>query len=261
MGSGPHLSLSLSGEMWNELLRSALPFSVAQGELDLAQAARSALRQLQVRERVAGLIEDRGAPEPLVRFGRQIGAAWDKRRDAVFALLNDLVRVEGTWTVEVDDVGTDITYGPQRVAADAWVRGCAEGTITFLRDNVTVPFHIEKRLGASVAIGRVRYSRDREAVIGNLQDLAVHLGDNAVLQLLARVIEYGLQQRVEAMDPVQVIKREQVEGLVGGMGGALRMNMGVDDLQLDIDDDKMTLRVRFGFSRLPADRQLTTDER
>jgi hypothetical protein len=256
MGSGPHLSLSLSGEMWNELLRSALPFSVAGGELNLAQAARSALRQLQVRERVAGLIEDRGAPEPLLKFGRQLGAVWDSRRDRVFGLLHDLVRVEGTWKVDIDDVGTDISYGPQKVGADAWVRGSAEGTITFLRDNVTIPFQVEKRVGASVALGRVRYSREKEAVIGNLQDLAVHLGDNAVLQLLARLIEYGLQQRVDTLDPVPMIKREQVEGLVGGMGGAMRMNMGVDDLQLDIDDEQMTLRVRFGFTRLPAEKQI-----
>jgi hypothetical protein len=258
MAAGHHLSLSLSGEMWNQILRTALPFSIASGELDLAAGLRSAVRQLQVRERVAGLLEDHRTPQPLVQFGKRLGTLWEDRRANVYGMLNDLVRVEGTWTVEVDEVGTDLRYGPQKVAADAWVRGVAEGNITFLREGLTLPYRIEKRVGASVALGRIRYSRDREAVIGNLQDLAIHLGDNAVLQVLARVIEYGLQQKVETLEPVPVLKREQVDGLVGGMGGALRMNMGVDDLQLDIDDEHMTLRVRFGFSRAATERQIGT---
>ena len=87
----------------------------------------------------------------------------------------------------------------------------------------------------------------------------MHLGDNTVLQLLSRVIEYGVQQQVETMEPVQVLGREQVEGLVGGMGGALRMQMGVDDLQLDINDEDMTLKVRFGFSPLPTDKRIEAD--
>lgn len=256
MSSGHHLSLSLSGEMWNQILRTALPFAVADGDVDLATSVKAAFRQLAVRERVAGLLEDRRAPLPLVKFGRKLGSMWGDRRANVYRLMNDLVKVEGTWKVEVDEVGTDLKYGPQKVSADAWLRGTAEGNITFLREGLTIPFFIEKRIGASVALGRIRFSRERDAVIGNLQDLGVHLGDNAVLQMLARLIEYGLQQKVDTLEPVPVLKRDQVSELVGGMGGALRMNMGVDDLQLDIDDESMTLRVRFGFSRAATDRQI-----
>jgi hypothetical protein len=46
-----------------------------------------------------------------------------------------------------------------------------------------------------------------------------------------------------------VLKREQVSELFGGVGGAMKMSMGVDDLQLDITDEDMILRVRFGFSK------------
>lgn len=261
MAHGHHLALSLSGELWNEILRTALPFSLARGDFDLADSARAALAQLQVRERVAGLLEDGRTPQPLVRLGRRAQAAWANRRDGVYQALTQLVRVEGTWKVEIDEVGTDLSYGPQRLGADAFLKGTAEGQITFLQENLVLPFRVEKRVGASVALGRVRYSRDQDAVIGNVQDLAVHLGDSAVLQLLSRVIEFGLEQRLETVSPVPILKREQVAGLVGGMGEAMRMGMGVDDLQLDINDDEMTLRVRFGFSKQPTTPQIGGGDR
>ena len=37
--------------------------------------------------------------------------------------------------------------------------------------------------------------------------------------------------------------------MVGGLGGALRVDMAVDAMDLRIDDGEMTLRVRFGFAR------------
>ncbi len=259
MGSGHHLSLSLSREMWNQILAAALPFSVVEGEIELARTARNAVRQLPVQERVVGLLEDKRTPQPLVRMSERARDLWRSRRGDVYERLAGLVTIEGTWRVDVDDFGTNLAYGQQKVAADAYLKGTAEGTITFLRENVVIPFRIEKRVGASLALGRIRYSRERDAVIGNIQDLAVHLGDNTVLQLLSRVVEYGVEQRIGGVEPVPVLKRDQVEQLVGGLGGAMRLAMGVDDLQLDITEDDMTLKVRFGFSSLPSDRQLETD--
>lgn len=260
MGSGHHLSLSLTGEMWNEILGAALPFTVAAGEIDLASSARSMLRQLQVKERVAGLLEDSRTPQPLVRISNRARDLWSSRRERLYKSLNDLVHIEGTWTVEVDEMGTNLRYGQQKVAADAFLKGVAEGQITFLRENVSLPYRVEKRVGASVGLGRIRFSSGEDAVIGNVQDLAVHLGDGAVLQLLSRVIEYGIEQQLDSVKPVPVLKREQVQGLVGGMGGAMRMEMGVDDLQLDISDDEMTLKVRFGFTPATGERQLSDQE-
>lgn len=259
--TGPHLSLALSREMWNEILRAALPFPLAAGEFTLREAAKSAMAQLQVRERVVGLLEDKRAPEPLVKFSERARTLWRDNRGNVYKRLDELVRVEGTWSFQIDDLGTDLTYGVQRVSADAFVRGVAEGTITFLNEGITVPYRIEKRVGASVALGRIRYSREQDAIIGNVQDLAVHLGDNVVLQLLSRLVEYGVEQRLDAVDVVPVLKRNQVEGLVGPLGGSLKLNMGVDDLQLDISDEEMRLNVRFGFSRLPDTKQLSDKER
>jgi len=247
---GYHLSLNLSRELWQELLASALPVELQKGELDLTRNARAVVKQLGVRERVAGLLTDRQPPAALVRMKDRAKRSWLKRRQGVYKRINDLVRVEGTWRVELDDLGTELRYGSQRVTADAWVKGVAEGTIFLLRENVELPFTLERRLGASVTLKDIHYSDGDRAVIGSLGDLAVHIGDQATVQLVARLAEYLLEQQLPRVNPVPILKRQQVEDLVAPAGGALKMQMGVEDLVLIIDEDDMTLKVRFGFSQL-----------
>lgn len=257
MANAPHLNLGLSRDLWQQILGAALPFEVGTGTLDLAASVASGVRALCLKERVAGLLEAESTPAPLQRLGAVAGSWWQARREVVLAGLRDLVAVQGTWRVEIDGVGTELGYGPQRVTADAFVRGVAEGQITFLRDNVTLPFRIEQRLGASVSLARIRYARERDAVIGNVSDLALHLGDSAVLQLLSRLLEAGLAMQVEGMDAVTLLPRGRVEEMVGGLGGGLGVQLGVDDLELAIDEERMELRVRFGFARAPSAPALT----
>jgi len=244
-----HLSLSLSRELWNELLGAALPVRLAGDSFDLARDTRQAIRQLGVRQRVAGLLEDREPPAALLAVRDRARASWNKRKPSVYRRFNDLVKVEGTWKVELDDLGTELTYARQQVGADAYVRGIAEGTVYLLKENVEFPFRIERRIGASVALADIRYSPEHEAVIGTLQDLGVYIGDNAVFQLLSRLAEYGLEQQLPRVNPVPILKRGQVEEMVGPMGGPLKMQMGVEDLELEINDADLVLKVRFGFTR------------
>ncbi len=251
-----HLSLSLSRELWNELLGAALPVRLAGDSFDLARDTRQAIRQLGVRQRVAGLLEEREPPAALLAARDRARAVWQKRKPGVYRRLNELVRIEGTWKVELDDLGTELTYARQEVGADAYVRGIAEGTVFLLKENVEFPFRVERRIGASVALADIRYSPEHEAVIGTLQDLGVYIGDNAVFQLISRLAEYGLEQQLPRVNPLPILKRSQVEDLVGPMGGSLKMQMGVEDLELEIDEVDLTLKVRFGFTR----KQLTVDE-
>lgn len=254
--SSHHLALSLSRELWEELLGAALPVRLAGERFSVTHDLKRGIKSLGVRQRVYGLLEQRDGGETLLAVRDRARQVWHRRRGGVYRRINDLVRIEGTWKVELDDLGSQLTYGRQRVGADAYVRGTAEGTLFFLRENLEVPFRIERRLGASVALGDIRYDPGQEAVIGTLQDLGVYIGDNAVLQLLARLAEYGLEQQLPKVNPVPILKRDQVQEMVGPMGGALKMQMGVSDLELDITDDDLVLKVRFGFTR----KQLTDQQ-
>lgn len=258
-----HLSLSLGRALWEDLLRAALPVTLSEGEFEVARDVRTAVRRLGVRdrvkERIAGMLEDRRPPEPLVRATNRARALVRRQRQSLYRRANDLVRVEGGWRVELDATGTHLVYGPQKVVADARVKGTARGTIFLLRENVEIPFALERRVGASITLGDIRYDPGSEAIIGSLRDLAVHVGDRAVAQLLARLAEHVLSQRLPDTGPIPILRRDQVQEMVGGLGGALRVDMAVDAMDLRVDDGEMTLRVRFGFAR-PA-RALEDKER
>ncbi len=255
MDDGYHLSLGLSRELWEDLLRAALPITLSDGRVDLIAAARASVRQLGVRERIAGLLEDRGPKgfrSPL-RLRERSRAVWRQQRAGLARSVQQVVRVEGTWSVVLDDAGTQLRYGRQQVAADAWVKGVAEGTLFFLRENVEIPFVLERRVGASVTLGDIRYDPGARAVIGSLQDLALHVGDHAVWQLVARGAERLLGQQMGTVNPVPILRRDQVEEMVGPMGGAFRVKMGVEHLDLVVTERDLQLRVRFGFTQPQLD--------
>ena len=173
----------------------------------------------------------------------------------MYQRLNELVRVEGEWRVELDDFGTELRYARQKVSADAYVKGIAEGTLYLMRENVELPFRLERRVGATVALGNIHYDPGHRAVIGNIQDLGIFIGDNAVFQLASRLAEYALEQQLPRVGPVPILRRDQVEEMVGPMGGSLKMQMGVEDLDLVITDSEMTLQIRFGFDRVQLEDQ------
>ncbi|HHO54088.1 MAG TPA: hypothetical protein ENK18_25265 [Deltaproteobacteria bacterium] len=255
MADAPHLSLSLSRELWNELLSAALPVRLAGEPFDLIADTRRLVKRLGVRQRVRGLLEDRRTPRALVRVKERAKRAWSGRRSLVYQRLNELVRVEGEWRVELDDFGTELRYARQKVSADAYVKGIAEGTLYLMRENVELPFRLERRVGATVALGNIHYDPGHRAVIGNIQDLGIFIGDNAVFQLASRLAEYALEQQLPRVGPVPILRRDQVEEMVGPMGGSLKMQMGVEDLDLVITDSEMTLQIRFGFDRVQLEDQ------
>lgn len=248
--NGYHLSLSLSKELWSDLLKAALPVKITDGEFDLKNGARAAFRQLQVRERVTVLLEDRQPPQALVRVSDRARAIWRDRKPSVYRRINEAIRVEGTFRVELDDLGSQFRYGDQKVGADAYIKGVVQGTIFLLRENIEIPFTLEKRVGASVTLADIHFDRGQQAVIGSLQDIGLHLGDNVALELLGRLGEYLLEQQLPRANPLPILKREQVDEMVGGLGGPLRMKMGVESLDLEVTADDLTLSVKFGFANL-----------
>ena len=254
--SAPHLSLSLSRELWNELLTAALPVKLAGGSVDLIQATRGAVRQLGVRQRVRGLLEDRRAPPMVKRVGHRARSFWRERKASVYQRVDNVVRVEATWKVELDDLGTELRYGRQRVDADAYARAVVEGTVFLLSENLEIPFTLERRVGASLALTHIRYDRGKQAVVASLADVGLYLGDNILLQLASRLGETVIEQQMPGANPVTLLKRERVSEMVGPMGGALKMKMDVEDIQLVVDEHDLRLNIRFGFTRA----QLTDDQ-
>lgn len=250
LGDGYHLSLSIGKALWDDLMGAALPAKVRDGSFELGPLVHEGIRQLQVKEKVVALIEDREPPEMVVKAKDRAADIWRNRRESVYKLLNDVLRVEGDWKLEVDREGTEFHYAPQKLGVDAHVKAVATGKAFLLRNNVELPFTIEKRLGASCYLGDIRYDKSLEAVVGDIMDPEVDFGDHVVMRLLNEGAAYLLAQQTHRFNPVPILKRAQVEDMVAPAGGPLKLKMGVEDVVLEVTEADLTLKVRFGFSTL-----------
>ena len=249
LADGYHFSISLGRALFSEMFEAALPFQVAKGEFDLTENMRDIARQLQVKEKVVGLLEDRRPPESLRRVKNKAFEVWDGRRDQVIELLEDLVQIDGTWEVELDKEGSDFIYAKQSIGAQAHVKLIAQGKAVFLKHNIELPFTIEKRIGAELHIGDIRYDASEGEVVGQMRDVALKLGEGVIWGLLEEVAAKLLAQQVHRFRRIPILKKEHLDGLLRPAMDPLKLAMDVEDLSLEVGEEYMTLKVRFGFSQ------------
>ncbi len=251
ISDGYHMALSIGRSLFTELLSASLPVTVKEGEFDLVKNARDLARQLQVKEKVRGLIESGSAPDALVRVKDKAEAVWEGRRDQVYELIDELLSVDGTWKVEVDRDGSEFVYATQEIGAQAFFKFSAEGKMTLLKQNLEVPFDLSKRLGAEVHLKEIHYNNETGELQGLLKGVTIRFGDHPLWKYVDDMAQKVIDQQMVRFNPVPILKRDQLEGMLGGEEGLgpLKVKMGVEDLALEVGEEYMTLKVRFGFSQ------------
>ncbi len=250
IGDGYHFTIALGKELFNELLGAALPVQIKKGRFDLVQNVRDVARQLQVKEKVAGLLTDSKPDGALVRVKDRAADLWGNRREDVYALINDLVKVEGEWLVELDRSGTELEYGDQAVGAEAYVKLSATGKATFLKENVEVPFDFIKRVGAEAWLRDVRYDQGRETIVADLQDVGLKLGENLVFRLLNDLVHKLLEEQIGKVNPVPILPRAQLDGMLRPLSESpLGITADVETLTLEVNEEQIALKIRFDFKK------------
>ena len=250
MSADFHLSLSIGKVLWDDLVRAALPLKVADGAFELNQLLRQGAQQLQVRQRVTALLEDKAPSEGVNRARKRLGRYWDRMRPQLSTVFKEAVEITGDWRVEVDEKGTEFHYAPQKIGLDAHVKLVMEGKAYFLKQNLELPFTIEKRIGAACHLGDIRFDKVQNAIVGTVQNPAIDLGDHAILKLANELVAKLLEQQVTRFSSVPILPKTQLEEMVAPAGGPLKMSMGIDDVRIEVDTDVMTLKVTFGFSQV-----------
>ncbi len=250
--NGYHLSLALTKDLFSSFLGAALPLEVKRGRFNLLENVRAVAGQLQVKEKVKGLLTDDGGDgNALANVGDRASTLWHEHRDRVYQTVNDIVQIDGEWEVLLDRKGSDIAIGNQMVGLEATVTVHCEGTAKLLRENVEVPFNIGKSVGASIELGRIRYDKAQTKILGNLQNLGINLGENVVLKMLNDLAVQLLDQQLEQYREVPILQKDQVDGMLGGLKDSpLKMEMDVDEMALVVNDQEIALKVRFGFTQL-----------
>ncbi len=249
ISDGFHLSLSIGKALWDDLVGAALPVKVKDGTFDLGKVVYRGVKQLGVRQKVTALLEDREPPAAVTRARERAAGIWGSRREQVYKAIDELVHVEGDWKLEIDRDGTEFHYAPQKIGVDAHVRATVEGRALLLRRNIELPFTIEKRLGATCHLGDIRYDQNLRAMVGDVMEPAIDFGEHFLLQLLNRGGAMLLAQQVHRFNPVPMLKKDQLEDMVAPAGGPLKLQMGVEDVAIEVTENELTLRVRFGFTQ------------
>jgi len=245
-----HLSLSLGKALWDDLVGAALPVTVSQGRFELRQVVKAGVKQLQVKEQIRALLEADQTPAAVTRVKDKAADIWRQRREQVYSALNELIQVEGDWKIQIDREGTEFHYADQRIGVDAHARAVVHGKALLLQQNLELPFTIEKTLGAACHLGNIRYDRTQRAVLGEIVEPAIDLGDHVIFQLLNEGAKRLLEQQIHRFNPIPILKKDQIDEMVSPAGGPLKLKMGVDDIALEVTNNDLTLRVRFGFSQL-----------
>jgi hypothetical protein len=244
-----HLTLSVHRELFDQIVAGVLPIKVGKGRFHV-------LRDLELRQRVKGLIEDRHPPQVITRARERAVEAWRDRREDVHKRIDELLHVEGEWRVQIDQDGSNLRYGHQAVGLEARVRLSAEGSAQFLGEGFELPFALHKFVAASIELGNIHYDRNRRAIVGEVGRPVVDLGEHVLLQLASQGLELALEKQLFRVNPVTILAKDQVEGMVTPATESLKLQMGVEDMALDVDDATVTLKARFGFSQ----RQLGKEE-
>jgi hypothetical protein len=244
-----HLSLSIGKALWDDLVGAALPLKVKDGTFELGKVVVSGIKQIGVRQRVRGLLEDRTPPAPLVRVKDRAAQFWTDHRAEIYQVVNEMFRVEGDWSVEIDKQGTEFHYAPQKIGVNAHIRATITGTAFLIRDSVEIPFTIEKRLGAAAHMGNIRYDKDKLAVVGDVEDPFIDLGDGMILQALSQACAQLLSKQTERFAATPLIKKGQLEEMVAPAGGPLKLKMGIDDVRIEVNESQLQLKVRFAFEQ------------
>ena len=139
--------------------------------------------------------------------------------------------------------------GLQKIGVDAHIKAIINGTAYLIRDSVEIPFTIEKRLGAAAHMGNIRYDKDKRAVVGDVEDPFIDLGDGVILKALSQAGAQLLAQQTERFRATPLIKKDQLQEMVAPAGGPLKLKMGIDDVRIEVNENDLQLKVRFAFEQ------------
>lgn len=245
---GYHLSFSISRSLWADLLAEALPIQVGTGEFDAVQQVRGLLNGVQTQISQMKLLESPKVPPVAAAAGVRALGVLKKAREGVSRRVDRLVRVKGKWRLEVTRDGSEFVYGQNGVTLHARLNATAEGRADLLDDQFEVPFLLQKAISGTITLGDVQFDRNTRSLQGRVKDVGLILGDHPLFKLLKPYVDKLLEQKlIGKVNPLTLLRGEQLENLITPGQGPLKLSAGISDILVSVDDDRLTLSVRFAF--------------
>lgn len=256
---GYHFAISISQNLWSDLLGEALPIQVGQGDFDLVDQGRKLLAaaESQVKGLLTGVEEKLDeAPvlgNPMVRNARgRIASLARKGRDVASRRFQDAVSIRGKWRAKVARDGSHFSYHDGGVTLDARAVFEADGRVLLFGDQFEIPFRVQRAVDGTASLDDVRFDRDRKQLEGRLGKVSLSLGASLPMRLLKLAADRVIEQQVEKVNPIPLIPAQTLEGMLLPGQGPLKLQAGIDDLHVGIGAQDLTLSVRFAFKGTQA---------
>jgi hypothetical protein len=251
---GYHLSLTISQSLWADLLGEALPIQVGSGEFDLIDTGRKLLEAAE--SQVKGLLEgatDRMDETPVLGSAVVKGVRGKVRglakRSARFARnrVKESVKVNGRWRARVSREGSRFSYHDGGVTLDARAVFEVEGKAVLFRDQFEIPFSIGRGVDATASLNDVHFNKDRKQLEGSIGSVSLSLGNSLPLRLLKVVADRVIEKQIQRFNPLPLIPGKTLENMITPGEGPLKLSAGIDDLHVGINENDLTLSIRFAF--------------
>ncbi len=252
--SGYHISLSISQDLWTDLLAEALPFQVGEGDWDLVEGGRKLLEAAE--SQVKGLlapVEEQLDEAPVIGSpaGKSARASFRgllrAGRNFASRRVKNNVKVMGKWRARVSRDGSEFVYSDDAVTLDARAVFEVEGTALLFGEQFEVPFTLSRHLDATASLTQVVFDRNRKQLEGSIEGVSLSLGDSLPLRLLKVLGERVIATQVDKINPVPLIPGSTLQNMVTPGDGPLKLNAGIDDIYVGISGQDLTLSVRFEF--------------
>lgn len=256
---GYHLALSVSQSLWTDLLGEALPIQVGEGDWDLVAQSRKLLHAAE--DQVKGLltgVEEKinDAPvlgSPMVRSVRGRAKSVVKRgRGVASRALSDSVKVKGKWRARVAREGSSFEYHAGAVTLNARAELELEGRAILFGDQFEIPFAIGRHLDATASLKDIAFNRGVKQLEGQIGDVSLSLGESLPLRLLKALGDRLIAQQIDRFNPLPLIPGSTLENMITPGDGPLKFSAGIEDLHVGINENDLTLSVRFAFKGAAA---------
>ncbi|MEE2828642.1 MAG: hypothetical protein VX498_05615 [Myxococcota bacterium] len=251
---GYHLSLSISQSLWADLLGEALPIQVGEGNFDLIETGRTLLDRAE--DQIKGLLT--GASEKMDEAPVLGNSAVKTARRGVLGLAvsgarfaknraRDSLSVTGKWRARVSREGSRFSYHQDGVTLDATAVFEVEGRAILFGDQFEVPFAIGRSLSATASLDDVRFSSENAQLQGQIRKVSLSLGESLPLRLLKALGDRLIEQQIGRFNPLPLIPAAKLENMITPGDGPLKLSAGIDELHVGINENDLTLSVRFAF--------------
>jgi hypothetical protein len=256
---GYHLALSVSQQLWTDLLGEALPIQVGQGDWDLVEQGKRLLEAAETQVKgLLGGVEQKLDEAPVVggRVGRRLRGGLRsvarKGADVARGRLKDAVAVRGKWRARVSKDGSRFSYHDGGVTLDARAVLEIEGRALLFGEQFEIPFTLSRNVDGTASLEDVSFSRDRKQLEGSVKKVSLSLGNSLPMRVLKLVGDRVLEQQVQKINPVPLIPGSTLEKIILPAEGPLKLSASIDDLNVGINQKDLTLSVRFAFKGVGA---------